>query len=720
MTVTTTVTGEEPRWLKVGEEGWDGLVPGSGCVLEIRTPAAGWQLLEEGIGAVLVTGNDITDLSGVIVAGRCVGAQSDEIHGEMVTRMNRKGHRIHLCGSNPCGYGGSEEMIHVTSARRHSLKDFQVPQDLGKESFNRLWQSSRRRKRPEQSPQEEEDQAQGRRRSRRSERREKERHWRPEEDSRATRTRKETKGKEAEKGRKEEGEETGKGGRQSKPSRSLAGKAQRLQEACSWKRSTRESEKEKEERRRGFTGWACKQCIRRGRWECKHRGRLILCAGGAEDEVRKRDEAYGTASPDIQVTCRVGAGERETSGEDEAIEEEKARGPAAGYSRAAAEPSDFSGGEEVKREVKGKGGQAPLKRTKEKEKGEERKEGEEEEKEKEEERSLREQRRIIELLIKQRQPQEEFEQRRIIGEQRLKPPSTFAKEVKAESRRSVKNAPEACTDADGSGHGCGRGRGRWSRRWGQDDQLLQLDASPISSYQQPRHEGIVPPGNNDRSTTHGEAGGLRRCIGEQVHCHTDGDERRDVEIGPVLGDAPVGFRNSSPSSIVIGSKETCEVGGQEPEARRLQRRKRKLENRRPQQVATRRLEQRQRRKRKERKGKRSWSESMVTATRWLGLRKQSRKLVEQAERGQGQRRERRREEKGSREVKKDGLPTVAGLEARACLVGRLKPGLEELSWVAEVSGSLKMLGLAMAWLIIMVEYEASSSGILTALMAAFG
>lgn len=71
-------------------------------------------------------------------------------------------------------------------------------------------------------------------------------------------------------------------------------------------------------------------------------------------------------------------------------------------------------------------------------------------------------------------------------------------------------------------------------------------------------------------------------------------------------------------------------------------------------------------------------------------------------------------------MKKDGLPTVAGLEARACLVGRLKPGLEELSWVAEVSGSLKMLGLAMAWLIIMVEYEASSSGILTALMAAFG
>lgn len=112
MTVTTTApnlaVGAE-GWLASGEEGWNALIPGAGSVLEIKTPAGPWELADEGLGAALVTANDTSDPTGVID-----------------TRMNRKGQKIHLCGSDPCSYGGDAEIIHVYAAKPYLLKEFQA------------------------------------------------------------------------------------------------------------------------------------------------------------------------------------------------------------------------------------------------------------------------------------------------------------------------------------------------------------------------------------------------------------------------------------------------------------------------------------------------------------------------------------------------------------------------------------------------------------------
>ena len=59
----------------------------------------------------------------------------------------------------------------------------------------------------------------------------------------------------------------------------------------------------------------------------------------------------------------------------------------------------------------------------------------------------------------------------------------------------------------------------------------------------------------------------------------------------------------------------------------------------------------------------------------------------------------------------------AELVARAGFVEKLRPGLEELEWLVSVGTNLRKLGLAMAWLVIIVEYEGSCSGKLSALMA---
>ena len=124
MTVTGVITRDEVKWIAIGEEGWSELAPGAGNVLEIRAPALGSEDADTGIGAVLVTGNDTGgDTTGTILMGR----DPEAAHTELSNRMNRRGHRLHLCGSDPCAYNGEMDLIHVTSARTFPLDSFEAP-----------------------------------------------------------------------------------------------------------------------------------------------------------------------------------------------------------------------------------------------------------------------------------------------------------------------------------------------------------------------------------------------------------------------------------------------------------------------------------------------------------------------------------------------------------------------------------------------------------------
>ncbi len=73
----------------------------AGTVLEVKVRAPGLETGVEGVAAVVVTGANTGDASGVIVAGRCVGGSPEEIHGDVANRINRRGQRVHLCAGDP-------------------------------------------------------------------------------------------------------------------------------------------------------------------------------------------------------------------------------------------------------------------------------------------------------------------------------------------------------------------------------------------------------------------------------------------------------------------------------------------------------------------------------------------------------------------------------------------------------------------------------------------
>ena len=451
--------------------------------------------------------------------------------------------------------------------------------------------------------------------------------------------------------------------------------------------------------------------------ECGHHGRFVLCAGGACDEVGQRDEAGNPPCFDGQIPQRDRGRKDEAGEEQEDDEREQARGTAAGSCRAA----EVSTGMEKRREskekqekLKGKG--LGEKKKTEEEKGEEREE-EKEKEEPEEERPGRERWRFIELKHRVSEQQKEQELSELEREQRLKLAGPSSKKVKEEPWRGLEDVGQARTSPDGSGYRSGCGRGRWAVRRCSNDQLLQSYASPISFNNEPRHEGALPAGYSNRPAPSREAGCIRGCTGEQIHCHTNRYERRQLEIGSVSGDASIGPSYTGPSASPPGGPQTCEVGGQEPRYRGSPRRKRKLEIPRKESMAKRRMDKGQRQKGKTSKRKRSRPWSMESATRWLGLPPVQPQLVGGEKGGQRECRQRRRQKEGWREGQVKEAFSAAGSVTRAGMGSRLEPGLDELAWVAGVASDLKRLGVALAWLFIMSEYESSISGSIGALMA---
>ena len=125
MATTTTVVAEEGKWIKVGDEEWPVFSPKVGCVLEVEAPATALGSGKSGVVAILVTGVNSSESTGLVIPGRFVGGEVEEINTEFSSLVNRRGHRLHLCGSDPCAYSGEADLIHVTSARWRSIDHFE-------------------------------------------------------------------------------------------------------------------------------------------------------------------------------------------------------------------------------------------------------------------------------------------------------------------------------------------------------------------------------------------------------------------------------------------------------------------------------------------------------------------------------------------------------------------------------------------------------------------
>ncbi len=118
---------EEVPWVKLGEENWGKLSPLVGSILEFGVVASGLESEDGGHGALLVTGVDLEESSGLIVSGRVVGADAEGLSTELSNKVNRRGFRVHLCSAPSCTYGGDVDLIHVVTGRVHTAANFKAP-----------------------------------------------------------------------------------------------------------------------------------------------------------------------------------------------------------------------------------------------------------------------------------------------------------------------------------------------------------------------------------------------------------------------------------------------------------------------------------------------------------------------------------------------------------------------------------------------------------------
>ena len=117
MATVTEPAEAGPVWFQVGSEGWQNFTPVAGQILEFGTVSIGLDTTTGGHGALLVTGSDTSDSSGPFVSGRFVGGDSEEANAELSSLINRREHRVHTCGADPCTYGGDAALVHVVHAR---------------------------------------------------------------------------------------------------------------------------------------------------------------------------------------------------------------------------------------------------------------------------------------------------------------------------------------------------------------------------------------------------------------------------------------------------------------------------------------------------------------------------------------------------------------------------------------------------------------------------
>ena len=126
-TVVAEAVEEEIPWVKLGEEDWGKLSPLVGTILEFGVVASGLESTDGGHGALLVTGVDLEESSGLLVSGRVVGADAESLSSELSNKVNRRGYRIHLCSAEKCTYAGEVDLIHVVSGRVHQAAEFKAP-----------------------------------------------------------------------------------------------------------------------------------------------------------------------------------------------------------------------------------------------------------------------------------------------------------------------------------------------------------------------------------------------------------------------------------------------------------------------------------------------------------------------------------------------------------------------------------------------------------------
>ena len=115
------------QWLYLEDSpGWECLdEPGE--VVEFTTQHVPGHLGSGAIGAYLVRECSRAPDGSMVLKGRCVGCDNEEVGKTLSTLLNRHYLPLHLCWQEPCTLEGGSEVVHVVRARCFQREAFEAP-----------------------------------------------------------------------------------------------------------------------------------------------------------------------------------------------------------------------------------------------------------------------------------------------------------------------------------------------------------------------------------------------------------------------------------------------------------------------------------------------------------------------------------------------------------------------------------------------------------------
>ena len=109
----------EGAWVALGDpdHAWSSFLPQVGDVIEFETALVPPHYGVGGLGAFLVVKVEEAADGSLLLSGRCVGCNDEEIGKVLSSLLNRRQGVLHVCRESPCSLPEEERAIHVMKAR---------------------------------------------------------------------------------------------------------------------------------------------------------------------------------------------------------------------------------------------------------------------------------------------------------------------------------------------------------------------------------------------------------------------------------------------------------------------------------------------------------------------------------------------------------------------------------------------------------------------------
>ena len=118
----------EQSWVAIedADYAWENFLPQPGDVVEFEASLVPQHLGSLSIAAFLVLAVEEAADGSLVLQGRCVGSDNDDVGKTLSSMINRRLGALHLCRDSPCSFAEDPKLVHAVKARWHHRETFEA------------------------------------------------------------------------------------------------------------------------------------------------------------------------------------------------------------------------------------------------------------------------------------------------------------------------------------------------------------------------------------------------------------------------------------------------------------------------------------------------------------------------------------------------------------------------------------------------------------------